>query len=166
VNDSMRKLVGYSAEELLAMSVRSLHPVEHLPATPETVRAEAEQRVHVHENSPVRRKDGSVFYADIVNNYLEYSGRPCVIGFYRDITERKRAEEKLAFQSALLEAEAETSPDGIMLVDDNGRATPLNQHLAEVWRMPQEVLDLRDGEAVLQWTARQVRDPEPFIAKV
>ena len=72
----------FSPEELLSMSVHDIHPVGQLPTTPEAAdRAEAEGRLHVHENARLRRRDGSIFYADIVNNYVDYAGRHCVICF-------------------------------------------------------------------------------------
>jgi signal transduction histidine kinase len=41
------------------------------------------------------RKDGSVFFADILGNSLTYDERPCVLGLFRDITERRQAQEAL-----------------------------------------------------------------------
>ena len=41
------------------------------------------------------RKDGRVLYADIMGNNLTYGGRPCVLGLFRDITERKQAQAAL-----------------------------------------------------------------------
>jgi signal transduction histidine kinase len=43
----------------------------------------------------VLRKDGSVFYADITSSRIIYRERPCVIGFFRDVTERRQAQEAL-----------------------------------------------------------------------
>ena len=47
---------------------------------------------------PVKRKDGSVFYADINASPIIINGKPCLLGVFRDVTERKRAEEKLIKQ--------------------------------------------------------------------
>ena len=116
-NPSICKMLGYSEAELLSMSVRDINPFQPLPTTPEIARAEAEGRVHVHENVPVRRKDGSMFYADIVNNYLDYSGRRCVIGFFRDIIERKRAEEALRQSHDELRAIYDATVDGLLVTD-------------------------------------------------
>ena len=99
------------------MSVHEVHPVEQLPTTPEAARAEAEGRLHVHENAPLRRRDGSIFYADIVNNYVDYAGRHCVICFYRDITERKRAEEALRQSRDELHAIYEGMVEGLLIID-------------------------------------------------
>jgi signal transduction histidine kinase len=46
-------------------------------------------------NVPMLRKDGSVFFADIMGNRLTYGGRPCLLGLFRNITERRQAQETL-----------------------------------------------------------------------
>jgi signal transduction histidine kinase len=51
---------------------------------------------------PYRRKDGSVFYADVSTNRITYQNRPCLIGFLRDITERRQAEEALRTEKETL----------------------------------------------------------------
>ena len=56
----------------------------------------------VADNIPVLRKDGTTFYADIKTNCLEYHGHPCMIGFFRDITERKQAAEALHHEHQVL----------------------------------------------------------------
>ena len=71
----------------------------------------------VHQNAPLRRRDGSIFYADIVNNYVDYAGRHCVICFYRDITERKRAEEALRQSRDELQAIYEGMLEGLLILD-------------------------------------------------
>ena len=56
----------------------------------------------VADNIPVLRKDGTTFYADIKTNCLEYHGHPCMIGFFRDITERTQAAEALHHEHQVL----------------------------------------------------------------
>ena len=94
-NASICKMLGYSEHELLSMSVADIHPPEDVPAVMESFRAGARTQSCLHENMPVLRKDGSVFYADIGNKRIVYAGRLCVIGFFRDITERKLAQAAL-----------------------------------------------------------------------
>ena len=45
---------------------------------------------------PCLRKDGSVVHADVSAVKITIDGRPCQVGFFRDITERKRLEAQLA----------------------------------------------------------------------
>jgi PAS domain S-box-containing protein len=94
-NPSICRMLGYSEPELLSMSIRDIHPAEAMPATLEVFQALSEGRIQVNQNSPVLRKDGSVFYADIASNALSYAGRSCALGIFRDVTERRRASEAL-----------------------------------------------------------------------
>jgi PAS domain S-box-containing protein len=101
-NPSILRMLGYSEEELLSLSVMDIHPAEDLPSVLEKFRAQAERRRTVAENCPVLCKDGSVFYADITASHITYDGEPSLIGFFRDITERKQAQEALQREHRVL----------------------------------------------------------------
>ena len=102
-NPAICKMLGYSEEELLALSVMDIHPAEDLPRVLEAFQANAEGHLWVAENVPVLRRDGTVFHVDVATSRLSYGGRPCLLGLFRDITERKRAEEALQREHRTLE---------------------------------------------------------------
>lgn len=116
-NASICRMLGYSERELLAMSVRDIHPPEELPEILERFRAQAGGTILVSENRAVRRKDGSVFYADITAKRIVYHGRLCLIGFFRDITERRQAQEALRHRHDELRVIYDGMPDGLVIVD-------------------------------------------------
>jgi signal transduction histidine kinase len=87
--------VGYTEDELLSMEVMDIHPPEALSRVSEDFETLAQGRQVTSEGIPAIRKDGSLFYADISTSLVTYNGRPCSTGFFRDITERKKAEEVL-----------------------------------------------------------------------
>ncbi len=95
VNASFCKMLGYTEEELLAASIKDIHPPEEVPNDLRRFQAAAEGRVSINEDRPVLRKDGSIFYADITGHPISYDERPCLLALFRDVTERKQAEEKL-----------------------------------------------------------------------
>ena len=64
-NASICKMLGYSEEELLSMSVGDIHPAKDLPAVLKIFQAQTEGDLHLAEDIPVLRKDGSTFRADI-----------------------------------------------------------------------------------------------------
>jgi signal transduction histidine kinase len=84
----------------------------------------------------------------------------------RDITERKRAEEALRFQKALLEAQSEASIDGILVVSTEGKITSFNQRFVEMWQIPEEVISTRSDEAALQAVLDKLINPQEFLARV
>ena len=86
-NAAMRRMTGYSEEELLSMSVVDLHSPADVPYVLERFQAQAEGRLAVNDECPIRRKDGSVFEADISVGRITYRGRRCMIGFFRDVSE-------------------------------------------------------------------------------
>ena len=46
------------------------------------------------EDIPVLRKEGTVFYADVNSKPVVLDGKGCLIGIFRDITERKEIEKQ------------------------------------------------------------------------
>jgi PAS domain S-box-containing protein len=88
------------------------------------------------------------------------------VGTVLDVTERKRAEEKLRFQRALLEAQSETSMEGILVVSAEGKIISFNRRYVEMWGIPEEVMALRSSEAVLQAIHAKVLDPRGFLDRV
>lgn len=77
-----------------------------------------------------------------------------------------RPDEALWFKTMLLEAQSETSMDGILIVDDEGHAIHFNKRFGEIWRIPQGVLDTKGDEKMLEFVLKQLKDPGEFRRKV
>jgi PAS domain S-box-containing protein len=84
---------------------------------------------------------------------------------FRDITERQRAEQQLRSKTALLEAQLNSTLDGILIADLEGRKILQNQRLAEIWQMPAEIVEATDQSTRVSWFASQVTDAAAFEAK-
>jgi PAS domain S-box-containing protein len=95
VNEAICRMFGYSEDELLSRSVADIHPADQLGATLRKFRDIAEGKYLIAENIACIRKDGGIFYADITGAPVNYGGKPCNVGMFRDSTERKKAEEEL-----------------------------------------------------------------------
>ena len=94
-------------------------------------------------------------------------GRPTVMsGTVQDITVRKRAEAELRETLSLLNATLDSTADGILVVDREGRITSFNRKFVEMWRVPESVLASRDDDQALAFVIGQLRDPEAFLGKV
>lgn len=92
VNASCSRLTGYAKDELIGKNLFTLL------ATPQD-QEKARQMMMIHEVAPyvikVRRKDGSVFDAELEARDIEHQGEQVRIVAIRDVTERKRAEQAL-----------------------------------------------------------------------
>ncbi|MDX9979664.1 MAG: response regulator [Lentisphaeria bacterium] len=91
-NPAICRMLDYGSEELCERTIGDIHPAASL----EHVLAEFERQrrgeVALATDIPVLRRDGSVFQADIHASTLELGGRTCMLGVFRDITERQQAE--------------------------------------------------------------------------
>jgi len=94
-NAAAARMLGYDVEEFGSISVSDIHPADQIEWIMERFRAHAEGRVNRTPDMPYRQKDGTVRYADITTSRIEYRGRRCLIGFLRDVTDRRQAEEAL-----------------------------------------------------------------------
>ncbi len=94
VNKMMCDMLGYSREEIMDLGIEDIHPPADLPAVIAGFRQRVKNNERFGENLPVMRKDGTVFYADIGHTTLTLNGRKCGAGIFRDITERRQAEEE------------------------------------------------------------------------
>jgi two-component system sensor histidine kinase/response regulator len=127
VNPAICRILGYTAEELTRLSLADIHPKEALDYVVAEFEAMARGEKTLSPEIPGLRKDGSVIYTSVASAPLVIDGRKCIVGFFTDITERRRAEEALQESEKLYRALIETSPDAILLADTNTNFIMVNQ---------------------------------------
>jgi signal transduction histidine kinase/CheY-like chemotaxis protein len=67
---------------------------------------------------------------------------------------------------SLLRATLESTADGLLVVDRDGKISTYNGKFASMWRIPSEILSARDDRAALAFVLDQLVDPEAFLSKV
>jgi PAS domain S-box-containing protein len=112
------------------------------------------------------RADGSEFPVELAVRRIPIEGSESYAGFLRDITDRRQAQEDLQRSLSLLQATLESTADGIMVVDLNGRIVSSNQKMAEMWGIPPDVLASGDDEEAIAIALNRLRDPEGFLQRV
>ena len=80
--------------------------------------------------------------------------------------ERRQAEEGLLEKTALLEAQLNSSIDGILVVDNQGRKIIQNQRTIDLWKIPRDIVDNNDDKEQVQFVMNQTKYPEIFVEKV
>jgi len=162
VNSIGAAMLGYTRDELLTLSLPDILVDEEHARVPAAIASFADGSVTTAEWT-FRRKDGSTFLGEVVGRQLPDGRLQAIL---RDITERKRAEAAQLRMVSILQATLESTADGLLVVDLEGRITGYNQQFARLWRIPEAILSARDDNQVLAFVLDQVKDPEAFLAKV
>ena len=169
-NSAALQMFGY------AIGTPMLHPTEISPPTqPDGTnsRTAAERKIaaaFLNGNERFewlhQRKNGSTFPAEVCLTALTLSGRPRLLATVRDITERKLADDALLLKTAMLEAQAETTIDGILVVDESDHIVLANKQFGLDFGIPQEVLSTGDDLIVRKHVTDQVEAPDAFVKRV
>jgi PAS domain S-box-containing protein len=80
--------------------------------------------------------------------------------------ERMRVEDALKGALSLHKATIESTADGILVVDTEGKIVSFNQKFVEMWQIPESVLASRDDNQALEFVLAQLKNPEEFLNKV
>ena len=114
VNKAACSILGYSREQLLKLTVEDVdcnisneNFRKYYQATPEGTSSSFES-LH-------RRQDGSRFFGEISSLKYREKNREFIVGIARDITERKKNEEKLRIFANRMQAYFESASDAIMV---------------------------------------------------
>ena len=116
-NKSMCLMLGYSLDELQKLKMTDIHPKEQLPYILEQIERQLEAPFIHAEDIQMKRKDGSLFYANVHGSRIVLSEKEYLLGIFRDITERKKMEEALQNDQIRLTAVLD-SIDALVYVAD------------------------------------------------
>lgn len=124
VNDKYCAMLGYTRDELVRMSISDVN----LPQDMDDVLANRARMLsgewpHSTRERQVRRKDGTLVWVGHSTTLVhDESGKPHhFITVAEDISDRKRAEERVASERTLLRAVVDAMPERIYVKDREGR---------------------------------------------
>ncbi len=103
-NKASGEMLGYDQQELISMGIDDIHPEDNLPVVVEQFQLLARGDISIATDIPMKRKDGSVFFADINTAPIEFGSRTCLLGTIRDITERMQTEARIKHLNRVLRA--------------------------------------------------------------
>jgi two-component system, sporulation sensor kinase E len=135
VNRAFSELTGFSKEELLRMNARDLIPEQHKEQRNRVVAQVLQTGEPVEYEIDYLRKNGSQVPVSITLFAVKGDdGRPTgLAAIVRNLTERKRADE-------LFHLLVESSPNGMLMVDENGTILTVNRQIEQLFGYERAVL--------------------------
>lgn len=121
VNTATCEMLGYTRTELLQLGVIDIHPKDHLKKIFRAFEALATGQIKLASDIPILRKNGSILYADISGGKTLINDTEVMVGIFRDISSRKRAEEALRESEERYRTLFEENPDAIIIADAKTR---------------------------------------------
>jgi PAS domain S-box-containing protein len=167
VSASVEQVSGWTTEEMKELGVqRMVHPDDVALLAEDIERLSTGQEVV--QESRVLTKSGQVRWLRSYSRpELDPAGRLVrIIGSAQDITEQRVTQEELRRSLSLLQATLESTADGILVVDREGRVTMHNTTFARMWRLPEELLATKDDDQLITFVLDQLIDPDVFTSKI
>ena len=174
VNRAWRETLGYSAAEIAEMIV---FDIIHPNSSPESIDIlyQAITKKTVNENTFYPDSIQAIFITKNHEQILLEGSISCkfaegslvaIRAILRDITARQMAEDALAKSVSLLQATFDSTADGILAIDRNGKIVTFNREFVEMWGIPNEVMALRDDATTIAFVQNQLKDPQAFQERI
>jgi two-component system, NtrC family, sensor kinase len=170
ISPKVEAVLGYLKQEICAAGVsfrpNLIHP-EDFGRVTGSYRALFTNQRPFDEEYRIRRKDGTwIWIHDRAMGVHEEDGILYADGVFSDITRRKQAEAELQWKTAFLEAQANSTIDGVVVVDSRGKRLLHNQKFVEMFRLPPELMANNNHRATIRYMQELVKDPAAFIANI
>ncbi|MCK4917045.1 MAG: PAS domain S-box protein [Candidatus Omnitrophica bacterium] len=94
-NRMVYDMLGYTPQEFICLKIEDIHPKDDLPYVMEQFKKQVRGEIALAVDIPVKRKNGSIFYADVNSSLVVLDNKKCLIGVFRDITNQKELKQKL-----------------------------------------------------------------------
>ena len=125
VNRAVSRTMGYSAPQLTGQPFAYLWPKRQQPVA-EAIMAGVRQEGSAFYSGPLRRPDGSVCPMDLQASKVPWGRSEAFIVTLRDVSERYRAQQRLADEKEQLAVTLRSMGDGVITTNTEGRIVLLN----------------------------------------
>jgi len=132
-SDAWLQITGYSREELRNITMgKLLHPKDREAFLARHRRRMSGESIPGLFELTIIRKDGTEVPIELTSAYSTYQGKRVDVVYARDITRRKQVHEALRQSEEKLRLMFEALPDGITVLDADGKIVQVNKAAAHI----------------------------------
>lgn len=155
-NRAMAAMLGRDDGELRQMRVDDIHPAAALPRVRRDFGRLARGAIRVAIDVPVLRKDGATIPVDITASPVVLGGTTYLLGMFRDVTERKLAEEEIAAGYRKWQATFDAIGEAIALLGPDRTILQCNRAFLDLAKSPRSRVIGRTCWAVIHGSRRPI----------
>ena len=165
-NPFIKDLLGLSIEELIGKNLWEIGEFKDILASKISYQELHESGYKRWNNLPFVAKDGRIVSIEVIANAYEVDHTRVIQCNIRDMTAANLATEALQQSEACLLATLDSTNDGILAVDDNGKVVNSNRRFAEMWHIPSDMIEQHDDDVLLAFVLDQLVEPGIFLTRV
>lgn len=159
VNNTAVERLKYTREELLSMRPQDIDVSKYAEQVRERIQKLKKEETLVFETVHVTKK-GERIPVEISSTLITYRGSPVILSVVRDITKRKKKEERLRRYKEIIEE----IDDPVMLQDKQGRFRLVNDAVSEYTGVPKKDLIGKKETAFLdEKTAQKITEKKAEV---
>ena len=157
--------LGYEPERLLDMSILDIESALQDIFYWEDVRSGQIANIESQE-ALYLCADGSMRPAAKTVRLVEQDGRRWLMVQAREISDELRIEDTLARTTSQLRATLESTGNGILLIDWQGKIASMNRLFSTMWQVPEALLLSQQDEAIFDFVATSVAESDLVRARL
>lgn len=94
-NKKICQMLEYTLEEIKTLGTMDIYPKEELQYVIEQFEKQKRKEIDIAKNIPLKRKYGTIFYADLSSASVNMGTKTYIVYMFRDITKQKQMEDEL-----------------------------------------------------------------------
>ena len=145
-NTSICRMLGYTRQELIGLHAADIVVPTEVPHI-DTALSEIQTRADYHREWLFRRKDGTVFPAEVIATTMPDG---TLMGMIRDVTERKQAEDALRESAEHMQTILDNMVDGVLTINQRGLVESFNLAASTIFGCTPEEIVGRNASVLIE----------------
>jgi len=159
-------ILGYSKEDIIGKRVRDFTHPDDIVRSSKILKRNL-IKGEILDEYRIKHKNGHYIWVETKGNFLKENGQITgAIFVSRDISERKKMEQELKESEQILRVILESTADGILVIDKDGKIIHTNSKFVNMWHIPQNLIKERDDKKLISYVLNQLKDPQAFLSRV